>query len=626
MMSDTASALDLAVEVVDNYVDTLHGGDSHQTPKTLAVVDTSEVDGFVAKWETLCAELNRLQKVDANLNAHIHRARAEAVAYKGSGDNSGQTPDEKASVDIGSFLKTFQTHCRPAVGSVLETAILEAMTAHSDMFITRRTGQGTATGTGMAILWPLRAKYNTDFFTFLFGNINYATASAPNFQTFLKELLTGTTPTTVGNACEVSVQSSKIPTNPGQLLLEPSVSVSSGNRRLASQVTAETEVVLSTDYVQIVYGINFDESSNRMRRLRQVAQTNGESALDLSMDDTWRGPAYNAKNRRLSRPRRTQEDDFLILFGGDVLGTYSGPTYSATWDRRFYLIENTATGALEDVYVFDDGQGAKTIPVLYFPPTTSAASLAALPDTIAEARAQLNAKNAFLSFSVGTDGVPLNNLILFSESGLDNQTYSETPTSAGGFIAPIVYVEAVFDGKAVDVLVGGFNSTVLPWTVENTIKMTTITDQEYSELFDVIDDPVGPVLIDVSAFDFDIYDEDSDTEDGVEFRTLNVPLAPILPPSPAPAGVGLPFTYELPNWWDAVQNVNGSDNLKRCFKRQFPPTQGDACATRIKICYFGDQFCPAPINGPFPTTKCTCNGSKNAPGTWNCEAEVCPSA
>lgn len=84
------------------------------------------------------------------------------------------------------------------------------------------------------------------------------------------------------------------------------------------------------------------------------------------------------------------------------------------------------------------------------------------------------------------------------------------------------------------------------------------------------------------------------------------------------------WMYLLPNWWDAVQAANGSENLKRCFKRQFPPEEGTACATRTKICYFGNQDCPVPTNGPFPATKCTCDGSKNIPGTWNCVAEACP--
>lgn len=523
-LTDTSTALSLTKQVVNTYVDTLHGNDSHQTPKTLAVVDTSLVDPFVLKWEILCAELNRLQKVDATLNAHIHRARAETVAYYGSGDQSGKTPDEKSSVDIGSFLKTFQTHCSPTPGSALAIAIQEAMAAYNKMFIIQRTGQGTPTGTGMAILWPLRAKYNQEFFEYLFADVRYATASAPNFQLFLKELLTGTAPTMSGNACQISLQSEKVPENPGQLLLEPSLAIAGARRRLASAVTIATDVAITSDYVQIGYGMNFDVSSSRMRKLRQVAQRNSKHSSQGFRTQS-HGNNRGIGGRRLANPtRRTQEEDFLILFGGDVLGSYSGPTYSATWDRRFYLINDIATGALEDVYAFDDGEGAKTIPVMYFPSGTTAATLTNIPDTVEATKIQLGGQSGFLSFSVNDDGVPLNNLILFTASGLDNQTYSETPTSAGGFIAPIVYVEAIFDGKFFDVLVGGFNSTVLPWNEESTLRMSTITDQEYADIFDVTDDPVGPVLIDVVAYDFDIYDEDSVSAAGVESKTLNVPL------------------------------------------------------------------------------------------------------
>jgi hypothetical protein len=93
------------------------------------------------------------------------------------------------------------------------------------------------------------------------------------------------------------------------------------------------------------------------------------------------------------------------------------------------------------------------------------------------------------------------------------------------------------------------------------------------------------------------------------------------PVAPSPQVPDEPWTYELPSWWNTVQQTNGSTDLKRCFKRQFPPTQGSTCATRRKVCYFFEQECPG---GTFPTTKCTCNGSQNNLGSWNCEAESCP--
>lgn len=103
------------------------------------------------------------------------------------------------------------------------------------------------------------------------------------------------------------------------------------------------------------------------------------------------------------------------------------------------------------------------------------------------------------------------------------------------------------------------------------------------------------------------------------------------PPTMAPIGGAPPlqngagdeeWTYEEPSWWANILAYNGPTNLFRCVKREFPPDIGDACATRTKICYWGDQQCQDV--GPFPTTRCTCSGTKNNPGNWVCETEPCP--
>lgn len=94
-------------------------------------------------------------------------------------------------------------------------------------------------------------------------------------------------------------------------------------------------------------------------------------------------------------------------------------------------------------------------------------------------------------------------------------------------------------------------------------------------------------------------------------------------PEGAPTNVNDPnWTYELPVWWATIESTYEGDDLKRCFKRQFPPTPGITCATREKTCFFGNQMCTDGLQ--YPDTKCFCNGSKNSPGTWSCEPVVCP--
>jgi hypothetical protein len=102
----------------------------------------------------------------------------------------------------------------------------------------------------------------------------------------------------------------------------------------------------------------------------------------------------------------------------------------------------------------------------------------------------------------------------------------------------------------------------------------------------------------------------------IGFCTPSVPNAQV-PPLPNDG----PWSYELPKWWGTVQEVNGSDDLFRCFKRQFHPEEGSTCATRKKVCYWGEQVCDV---GHFPTTRCTCDGKQHIPGTWSCKPEACP--
>lgn len=93
-----------------------------------------------------------------------------------------------------------------------------------------------------------------------------------------------------------------------------------------------------------------------------------------------------------------------------------------------------------------------------------------------------------------------------------------------------------------------------------------------------------------------------------------------------------PYRYELPPWWDAIgRNHNSAVDgvLRRCFRRPHATCSGDRCGIR-KTCYWGEQVCPEvnPIvdfltdpSGPYPTTKCTCDGPK---GTWTCDKVFCP--
>jgi hypothetical protein len=77
-------------------------------------------------------------------------------------------------------------------------------------------------------------------------------------------------------------------------------------------------------------------------------------------------------------------------------------------------------------------------------------------------------------------------------------------------------------------------------------------------------------------------------------------------------------------WFEEILALRKGD-IKRCGKRNdIPPANGEICAMKDKICFFGTQQCGAL---PHPVTKCECAGGSevtNTPGKWSCTPETCP--
>lgn len=61
-------------------------------------------------------------------------------------------------------------------------------------------------------------------------------------------------------------------------------------------------------------------------------------------------------------------DEYLFLLGGDLMGEYKGSKYEAKWDQNFYFLNISGVELYEALYVFDQGDGSKRIPAMYFPP------------------------------------------------------------------------------------------------------------------------------------------------------------------------------------------------------------------------------------------------------------------
>jgi hypothetical protein len=81
--------------------------------------------------------------------------------------------------------------------------------------------------------------------------------------------------------------------------------------------------------------------------------------------------------------------------------------------------------------------------------------------------------------------------------------------------------------------------------------------------------------------------------------------------------------YEEPPYFPAYEKLLGSDLLKRCVKREFPPTSGSRCRKDPKVCLWGQQTCanvsPSGADEVQPTTRCNCLDS-----VWQCQSFECP--
>lgn len=88
----------------------------------------------------------------------------------------------------------------------------------------------------------------------------------------------------------------------------------------------------------------------------------------------------------------------------------------------------------------------------------------------------------------------------------------------GGQIVPVAYVEASLEGVAIDVLVGGFFSTVIDWSEE-----TSITVYIESADFYLDELQVDYLIVDLLAYDDDaLLNGDSDSGAAVDFVTFYI--------------------------------------------------------------------------------------------------------
>ena len=265
-----------------------------------------------------------------------------------------------------------------------------------------------------------------------------------------------------------------------------------------------------------------------------VAQMAVEYSLDLS---TPLKPVLREKGYEPT------PDEYLYLLGGDLMGEYKGSKYEAKWDQNFYFLNISGVEAFEALYVFDQGDGSKRIPAMYFPDDKreQVANLQFLDflffdfDYWVEEVSCLyvflircghtwkfistkfpffsqGAKFAFISFSEDKAVGRINdNLSLFTVTS--SGTFAETPRSDGGLLIPLIYIDAFIQGRRLTTLPGGFNQTVVEWNENIDYNILTTSAER---IFDVIPD-ADAVVVNMYAYDH------GESSDGLpDFRRYDV--------------------------------------------------------------------------------------------------------
>lgn len=510
-LDTTEGALDMAANLWFHYLNDTQARtewgfpDVHDTPKTLAIVDTTAFSFFHRKWEALAGELLELLSAnnDPNFHAALSRARSETLAF-------GHIDGEKSAVDIGLFLENLMSICNVDTSTSLFTTLDQTLKAYDGQFLYRGVGNGTAPATGMHVFWPLKSHYNEApryYNSRLFGDSSffdtaYYNDDAPLWTGFLATYYNSTTPiqkASSSSVCLETLVSELQAESAEQLLLNPSVDYE------ATYALVQSEITIETDWVDVLYGMNMTHwVAGSERKLRDKAAA--------------RITPQQQRSRR-PRHRRAQGTDYYYLFGGDAAVSYVGPVAIAAWDYHYYYLTMEDGLQSENIYVWDYGDDQRSFPVCYFPPSN-----VRTPDDlfdiigIEEAKETLGCIEGEIYFTITPEGEASFNLYTNGRAGVP----SEVPLSAGGQIAPAVFVELNIAGDFYSEILGGFNETLVDWQVGNGMGIIRVEDYANFELYgadqgiiDVYAHDIDPevAVVDYVSFQYD-FDADVDTDVG----------------------------------------------------------------------------------------------------------------
>ena len=512
-LTATTSAVDLALDVLDTFLSSVQDYGFHATPKTLALVDTAGYPAFRDAWDALCSAMADIiaSGDDADFHASLMRARGNTLSFEGVLDFPSN--EISAAMDIGDFFENLFQLCNPDESSELFMLMVNASNAYSEMFVSSGVGPGTTRkASGMHITWVSKQAF-LDSPQFYEPAVFPSTSSspligAPNYQRFLRWFYYSSTPTeNFGpSVCGTSSKSSRSPTSPSELLIDPAiVFVDAINTEVRSEITRNVDLV-SVEYgIDVTYLLQdtdvrrrLDESARRQQARRLEGDKPPRSAFAGRRDAMkWR---YRENSDRTQGPQGDEvlgTEDYYLIYGGDVAVEYNGSNVVAYWDSTFYWIQSG--DVLEPVYAFDNGEDLKSIPVCYFDQNNPVTSVQlSLGVTVDEAIQDLGCEFGFLSFSAAEDSDGKVTLYVYRGNKL-----SEVSLATGRNIVPISYIEYSVGDLYVDELLGGFNSVVVPWTLESNFTFFSLSDAANLEAFGS----------DVAFLQIFAYDEDSNVTD-----------------------------------------------------------------------------------------------------------------
>ncbi|CAB9519585.1 peptidase C11, clostripain [Seminavis robusta] len=446
-LTSSTTALALATQIVSTFADTPQGDSSlatgippHATPKTISLGG------------------------DVSLHAFVSRARDSAVTFTNLVDAVGSR--DLSSMDLGSYLSTFQTLCNPKES--LQSTLSSAIAAYNDMFVARQVGPGTAPGTGMHVAWPSQQEFNLNpalWNQLLFDNRNYVTEIVPEFRAFLEWYLLSPAPPSFNNgtaasACGASAENPSGIEAKTSLILDDSIAISDTNVSLVATISSNVSQLL------VEYGMDVSGAP-----LNELLESRGYI------------PGSN---------------EYMYMLGGNLPTTYNGNNASASWDRRFYFLN--VSGTVDPLYVYNDGDGSRRVPCMYFH-EENGEGLAAL--TFLD--------YLFFHFNYWIDQGAHYCFLLFSEDDktrrIDDNlalyitnaagVWMEQPRSAGGNVVPLIYVDAYVVRRQLTTLPGGINQTNFRWTEDLVYNIETM---DAAQVFDETYPAYEGIVVGMSAY------------------------------------------------------------------------------------------------------------------------------